>query len=260
MSTTTANRYDVRDDVVLVTGAGTGIGRAIAQAFLANGAKVVVSGRREEKLEETVRGFAADQVLVAPADVSKSDEVRSLIERTVSTFGRIDTIISNAGQHLGGDITEVADNDWHDLYATNVDALFHLLKFGLPELAKTNGSVTVVTSVSGIGGDWSQPAYNSTKYAINGLIQSVALDWGEKGVRINGIAPAFTKTPMTADMADSEEELEPFVDRLALGRVGEPDDLAGIALFLSTKDARYITGQIIPVDGGTSASNGQPRR
>lgn len=255
----TANTYDVSGKVVIITGAGTGIGAAITEAFLSNGAKVVLAGRRVEKLEESLKGHEKQGTAVA-TDVSKKSDVEALVKKAIDTFGQLDIVINNAGQHMGGDITELSEEDWHKLYGTNVDGLFFMMQTALPELAKTNGSITVVTSVSGIGGDWSQPAYNSTKYAINGLIQSVALDWGERGVRINGVAPAFTKTPMTADMADSEEDLKPFVDRLALGRVGEPEDLAGITLFLSSSDAKYITGQIIPVDGGTSASNGQPRR
>ena len=255
----TVNTYDVKDKVVIVTGAGTGIGDAIAKAFLDNGANVVVAGRRKEKLDQTIAGHEG-QALAVPTDVSKPGDVAALVDAAVSTFGRLDVVINNAGLHLAGDVSETSDDDYHDVFATNVDGLFHMMKAALPHLAKTKGSITVVTSVSGVGGDWNQPVYNATKYAINGLIQSVALDWGERGVRINGIAPAFTKTPMTADMASSDEELQPFVDRLALGRVGESEDLAGIALFLSTQDAGYITGQIIPVDGGTTASNGQPRR
>lgn len=255
----TVNTYDVKDSVVIVTGAGTGIGAAIARAFLAGGANVVVAGRRREKLDETVADHD-ERALVVPTDVSKPAEVRALVAKTLETYGRIDTVINNAGQHLAGDVTDASDDDFHDLFAANVDSFFYLMKEALPELAKTKGSITVVTSVSGVGGDWKQPVYNSTKYALNGLIQSVALDWGERGVRINGIAPAFTKTPLTEGMGHDDDSLAPFVDRLALGRVGEAEDLAGIALFLSTDDAQYITGQIIPVDGGTTASNGQPRR
>ena len=254
----TANTYDVKGKVVIVTGAGTGIGAAITGAFLDNGATVVLAGRRKEKLDEVIAG--RENALAVQTDVSKHDDVAALVKTAVDKYGHLDVVINNAGQHVAGDVTETSDDDFAGAYGTNVDGFFYMLKETLPELAKTNGSITVVTSVSGIGGDWSQPVYNSTKYAINGLIQSVALDWGAQGVRINGIAPAFTKTPMTADMADSDEDLQPFVDRLALGRVGVPEDLAGIALFLSTKDAQYITGQIIPVDGGTTASNGQPRR
>ena len=254
----TANTYDVKDKVVIVTGAGTGIGAAITDAFLDNGATVVVAGRRKEKLDEVIAG--RDNALAVQTDVSKHDDVAALVKTAVDTYGHLDVVINNAGQHVGGDVTETSDEDFAAAYGTNVDGFFYMLKEALPELAKTNGSITVVTSVSGIGGDWGQPVYNSTKYALSGLIQSAALDWGAKGVRINGIAPAFTKTPMTADMADSDDDLQPFVDRLALGRVGVPEDLAGISLFLSTKDAQYITGQIIPVDGGTTASNGQPRR
>ena len=112
--------------------------------------------------------------------------------------------------------------------------------------------------MSGAAGDWGQAAYNASKHAINGLVRSLALDYGDRGVRLNLVAPAFTLTEMTAAMADDEENLAPFVNRIALGRPGEPEDVVGPVLFLASDDARYMTGSIVTVDGGTSASTGQP--
>ena len=112
--------------------------------------------------------------------------------------------------------------------------------------------------MSGDYGDWWQAAYNSSKHAVNGLVRSLALDYGDRGVRINGVAPAFTRTDMTEGVGRDEGALAPFVNRIALGRPGHPEDVAGAVLFLATKDASYITGSIITVDGGTSASTGQP--
>lgn len=112
-----------------------------------------------------------------------------------------------------------------------------------------------------MNGDWKQAAYNATKHAISGFVRSLALDWGEFGIRVNAVAPAYTKTEMTGyleDSADYEKNVEPFVNRTALGRIGYPDDIAPSVLFLASADASYITGVILPVDGGTSASTGQP--
>lgn len=128
----------------------------------------------------------------------------------------------------------------------------------LPELAKTGGNVVAVGSVSGLRGDWGQAAYNATKAAVMNFIQSIALDWGSRGVRLNSVAPAFTFTEATAGVGRDEATLRPFVNRIALGRPGEPTDIAPAVLFLASEDADYITGTTLAVDGGTTASTGQP--
>jgi meso-butanediol dehydrogenase / (S,S)-butanediol dehydrogenase / diacetyl reductase len=142
--------------------------------------------------------------------------------------------------------------------ATNIDAFFHLAQAALPVLADTGGTLIAVSSVSGIGGDWQQAAYNATKHAITGFVRSLALDWGGRGVRVNAVAPAFTVTDVTADLAAIPEMLAQFVNRIALGRPGQPEDIAPAVLFLASPDAAYITGTVLTVDGGTSASTGQP--
>ena len=142
--------------------------------------------------------------------------------------------------------------------ATNVDAFFHLAKAALPHLAACGGNLVAVSSVSGERGDWGQAAYNATKAAISNFVRSLALDWGADGVRLNAVAPAFTVTDLTADMARDEASLAPFVNRIALGRPGQPADVAPVVLFLASEAAGYVTGAVVPVDGGTSASTGQP--
>lgn len=255
----THNTYAVGDKVVIVTGAGSGIGRSIAQAFLANGARVVVSGRRREPLEETVVDADADHALVAQGDVSRRDDVDALVAATLERFGRIDVVVSNAGVHDGGgDITELADDDWELMRGVNIDGFVHVAQATLPELVRSGGNLVAVSSVSGIAGDWGQAAYNATKHAVTGFVRSLALDYGARGVRVNAVLPAFTLTDMTSGMAGDDEALAPFVNRIALGRPAEPDDIAPSVLFLATDDARYITGALLAVDGGTSASTGQP--
>ena len=212
--------FDFTDTVVLVTGGGTGIGQAITHAFLDAGATVAISGRRADRLEQALRGHPA--------------------ERTAAL------------------LTELSDDDWAQMRATNVDALFHLAKHAHPHLVASGGTLIAVSSVSGMRGDWGQAGYNATKAAVSNFVRSLALDWGADGVRVNAVAPAFTLTEITADMAADDEALAPFVNRVALGRPGQPADIAPAVLFLASEGARYVTGIVMPVDGGTSASTGQP--
>lgn len=253
-----ANRYALEGRTVIVTGAGSGMGRVIAQGFLNNGARVVVAGRRAEQLAETIEGYPNEQVLAVPTDVADSAQVARLVEAAVGRFGSLDVVVSNAAGYAGGDLTELDEHAWHSLFATNVDGLYHLAVAALPHLVASGGTLIAVSSVSGLAGDWGQAAYNATKHAVNGLVRSLALDYGGRGVRVNAVAPAFTLTAMTAGMGTSPEQLAPFVNRIALGRPGLPEDVVGPVLFLASEDARYITGTVLTVDGGTSASTGQP--
>lgn len=252
----TQNTYAVRDKVVLVTGGGSGIGRAIARAFLANGARVVVTGRRLEPLEETVAGH--DEGVAISADLADLDDTRRLVDEVVERFGSLDVVVSNAAGFSNGELTELSAEDWTSMRSANVDGFLHLAQAALPRLEASGGNLVAVSSVSGMRGDWGQAAYNATKHAVNGFVRSLALDYGGRGVRVNAVAPAFTVTEMTAPMAEDDAVVEAFENRVALGRVAAPEDVAPAVVFLASDDAAYITGAILPVDGGTSASTGQP--
>jgi meso-butanediol dehydrogenase/(S,S)-butanediol dehydrogenase/diacetyl reductase len=252
----TGNRYGFDDKVVLVTGGGSGIGQAIARAFLDNGAKVAVVGRRKEKLDETL-GDQADRGLAIAADISDPAQAQQLVGTVVAQFGRLDVFVNNAATYISKPFLDLTDDDWAALQRTNVDAFFHLAQNALPELEKTGGNVVVVGSVSGLRGDWGQSGYNATKALQMNLVQSLALDFGPKGVRLNAVAPSFTVTEATAGAADDPTVLEASVNRVALGRLAQPDDIAPAVLFLASADARYVTGAFLAVDGGTTASTGQ---
>ncbi|MGY1783652.1 SDR family NAD(P)-dependent oxidoreductase [Geodermatophilus sp. SYSU D00698] len=249
--------FDFTGSVVLVTGGGTGIGLAITRAFLDAGATVAITGRRRDRLESALEGVPAERGAALPADVSDPAQVRRLVADVVDRFGRLDVVVSNAAGYESGEVTDLADDAWEQMRATNVDAFFHLAKAALPRLAESGGNLVAVSSVSGLRGDWGQAGYNATKAAVTNFVRSLALDWGPRGVRLNAVAPAFTFTELNADAPRDDESLAPFRNRIALGRPGEPEDIAPSVLFLASGGARYVTGAVLAVDGGTSASTGQ---
>ena len=254
----THNSYAFTDKVVLVTGGGSGIGRAIARAFLDNGARVAVVGRRRENLEETLAGYDADRVLAVPADLAEPPAAREVVDTVTGRFGRLDVFVNNAAAYFPRAFADMSTEDWDTLRRTNIDAFVHLAQRVLPELEKTRGNVVAVGSVSGMRGDWGQSGYNATKALVMNFVQSLALDYGPTGVRLNSVAPSFTQTDATAAVGTDQESLRPFVNRIALGRPGRPEDIAPAVLFLASEDAGYITGATLTVDGGTSAATGQP--
>jgi meso-butanediol dehydrogenase/(S,S)-butanediol dehydrogenase/diacetyl reductase len=249
--------YDFSGASVLVTGGGSGIGRAIAAAFAHADADVVITGRRSHVLEQVVHDLSPRSISAVVADVSTPDGVDTAVEAVLGRHGRVDVVVSNAATYVGGAITEVTDDDWARQQATNVDGLFFLARRTLPLLADTQGSLIASSSVSGLRGDWGQSAYNATKGAVSMFVRSLALDWGARGVRVNAVAPALTRTPMVADVVNDADLLAKAENRIALGRISEPDDIAPVVLFLASDAARFVTGVVLPVDGGTSASTGQ---
>jgi meso-butanediol dehydrogenase/(S,S)-butanediol dehydrogenase/diacetyl reductase len=251
--------YPYEGTVVLVTGGGSGIGRAVARAFAEQGASVVVAGRRSEPLTETLAGFAPERTLAVAADVAEADGVRHVVEATLERWGRIDVVVANAGLSEPGRIDELDDASWERMRSVNVDGLIRLARATVPHLRASRGNLLAMSSVAGLGGDWNQAGYNATKGAVNALVQSMALDLGRDGVRVNAIAPAFTATRQTQERLDDPRFSRKLLDRIALDRAAVPEDIARAALFLASPDAAYITGVVLPVDGGTTASTGTPR-
>ncbi|MEN0116752.1 MAG: SDR family NAD(P)-dependent oxidoreductase [Agrobacterium cavarae] len=246
------------DKVVVVTGAGSGIGKATAERFLDEGAVVTLVGRTRSKLEEVAKPFRDDQFMIAEADVSNEDEVKELISRTVEKFGRLDVLVNNAGVVAEGDVGALTTDDWRRVMATDVDGVFYASRAAIPHLKTSRGSIVNVSSVSGIGGDWGMAAYNAAKGAVTNLTRAMAMDHGKDGVRVNAVCPSLTRTGMTEEMMDDDKLIAKFNERFALEGPGEPEDVAAVIAFLASDDARFVTGVNLPVDGGMSASNGQP--
>lgn len=245
--------------VVIVTGAGSGIGAATAQRFAAEGANVVLAGRTRSKLEAAAKDIPADHVLLQEADVSSKDSVDRLVAAAVERFGRLDVLVNNAGIAPMGPFMETTVDDWRSAMAIDVDGVFYGCRAAVPHLLATKGSIVNVSSVSGIGGDWNMSAYNAAKGAVTNLTRSLAMELGSKGVRVNAVNPSLTFTEMTDGMKDDEALMAKFAERIPLGRGAEPAEVADVIAFLAGRDARFVTGVNLPVDGGLSASNGQPK-
>lgn len=250
-------RYPYSGRVVLVTGGGSGIGRAVARAFLSQGATVAVAGRRAEPLAGTVEGHQNSSIHVA--DMSTPEGVERVVAEVVETHGRIDVVVANAGLSLPGTIEDLDADSWTRMRSINLDGLILLARAAVPALRATKGVLLATSSIASLGGDWNQTGYNATKAAVNALVECMALDLGRDGIRVNAVAPGFIATRQTRDRLDDPEFWDALNDRLGVPRAGKPEDIARAALFLCSPDASYITGVVLPVDGGITASCGTPR-
>jgi meso-butanediol dehydrogenase/(S,S)-butanediol dehydrogenase/diacetyl reductase len=208
--------------VVIVTGAGSGIGEATARRFAEEGASVTLVGRREKPLKKLAAEFPGDRVLIQTADVSDSKAVDAMVEATVDRFGRLDVLVNNAGVHQGGDPAGVTDEQWREVMSIDADGVFYGCRAALPHLEKSRGSIVNTASVSGLGGDWDMAPYNAAKGAVVNLTRALAMDVGKKGVRVNAVCPSLTRTDMTGDIMDDKALLAKFTERIPLGRVCEP--------------------------------------
>ncbi len=246
--------------VVVITGAGSGIGEAAAQRFAREGASVVLVGRTAEKLEKTLTTLTHGDHLVAPCDVADAGQVQALARKVQDKYGRVDVLVNNAGIIVQGRIHEIALEDWNKLMGVDLNGVFHCVHYFMPALLKTKGNVVNISSVSGLGGDWGMSVYNAAKGAVTNFTRSLAMDYGADGVRVNAVCPGLTMTDLTEGMKDNQQLLNKFYERIPLNRAGEPEDIANAIAFIASDDARYITGVNLPVDGGIMASNGQPKQ
>jgi NAD(P)-dependent dehydrogenase (short-subunit alcohol dehydrogenase family) len=245
----------MKHPVVLITGALTGIGRAAALAFAAEGSRIVVSGRHEEvgqALARELRALGAEAEFIR-ADVRHEDDVRQLVDRTVARFGRLDTAVNNAGtEGHPGPLTEQSVDSYAATFDTNVLGTLLSMKHELRVMQlQGNGSIINISSTYGHLGACGASVYSASKHAVEGLTKSAALEAGGSGVRINAVAPGPTETAMFNRLTGSAERKADLVAGVPLQRVAEPDEIANAIIFLASS---CTTGQVLSVDGGQSAT------
>ena len=244
--------------VILITGALTGIGRATALAFAKEGATVVVSGRREvegKALENELRSLGAEVAFVL-ADVRHEDDVRNLVEQTVGRFGRLDVAINNAGtEGQPGPLTEQTSDNYAAMFDTNVLGTFLSLKHELRVMQpQGSGSIINVSSTMGERGAANLALYAASKHAVEGLTKSAALEAAPFGVRVNAVAPGPTETAMLDRLTGAPDRKTAFYAAVPLKRGAKPEEIADAIGFLASDKASFITGQIIRINGGKTAT------
>jgi NAD(P)-dependent dehydrogenase (short-subunit alcohol dehydrogenase family) len=244
--------------VVLITGAMTGIGRATALAFAHEGARIVVSGRRDEAghaLTHELRSLGAEAEFIR-ADVRREDEVRNLVDKTVARFGRLDVAVNNAGtEGKAGPVTEQTPESYAATFDTNVLGVLLSMKHEMRAMqAQGSGSIVNLSSTMGHRGAPGASLYTASKHAVEGLTKSAALEGAAAGIRVNAVAPGPVETEMLTRFTGTAERKAGLAAGVPLRRVGTPGEIADAIVFVASRKASFITGQIISVNGGNTAS------
>ena len=247
--------------MALVTGGGTGIGQAIAVAFAREGARVAVAGRRKDKLEQTLRLIreAGSQALAIECDVSRAADAERAIQAAEDCFGSVNVLVNNAGTMSVSTIETVSEDDWDRIMRTNVKGPFLMSRAALPAMRRAGGgSIIHIGSVLGVAAIRDRAAYCASKGGVTMLTKAMALDHAQDKIRVNCICPSIVESAMTENLfADTEAGRMARERRLVtipLRRFGKPNDIAGLAVFLASDESAWMTGTVIPVDGGVTAA------
>ncbi len=246
--------FDLTGKVAVVTGSSRGIGRAIAERLAEHGAKVVISSRKLDACEEVVRIIRSKggEAIAHACNVSRKDELQSLVNAAIQKWGGIDVLVCNAAvnPHFGPSLN-VPDDAFDKIMNVNVRSNFWLCNMVLPQMAERGGgSVIIVSSVTGLQGSPSIGVYGISKAADMALARNLCVEWGPKNIRANCLVPGLVRTDFAKALWENKETYEQIVSIYPLRRIGEPDEIAGAAVFLAGPSASFMTGQTIVIDGG----------
>jgi len=255
------DRMRFSDKVVLVTGGSSGIGKAIAKRFLAEGGKVMISGRSEARCREAVgelKGIGNGEIDFVQGDVSKPSDAERMVHETVEKYGSIDILVNNAGVYLEKRAEETTEEEWDQVIDINLKGVFLCSKAAYPHFRKQGGgNIVNVSSDSGISGIPSEAAYCASKGAVTNLTRAMALDYAKENIRVNAVCPAVIDTPMLQRDVEIRENQDEYLAEVArlhpVGRIGKDVEVAFAVLMLASDEAGFITGINLPVDGGITS-------
>jgi NAD(P)-dependent dehydrogenase (short-subunit alcohol dehydrogenase family) len=247
----------LKGKIGIITGAGSGIGRACAMAMAREGAQVALAGRRKDRIKEVAREIG-ELAFAIVADVSKTSDISRLIDETVRRFGGLNFLLNNAGALHVGNAEQITEEQWDNTFNLNVRSVWLLSRAALPHMRTAGGgSIVNVASILGLVGGRNRAAYASSKGAVVQLTKSMAIDHGHENIRVNAICPSFVQTELTERLIGQATDAAAFrKERIAahpLGRLGQPEDIAGLAIYLASEESSWMTGAALPVDGGYAA-------
>jgi len=248
---------DLSGKVAVVLGGTSGLGRAIALGLAEAGAHVAASSRRPEVVDETAKAIEAlgRKSLRVTSDVTDRASLERLRDETLKAFGRVDVMLNAAGRTKKSPTLEVTEEDWAAIIDTNLTgALRASQAFAPPMLEQGQGSLIHIASLSSFVGLMQVAAYTASKSGVAGLVRALAVEWAPKGVRVNAIAPGVFRTPLNQNLLDGTERGREFKIRTPMQRFGQPEELQGMAVYLASDASRFVTGQVLAVDGGFLAS------
>jgi len=253
--------FDLTGKVALITGSSRGIGKAIAEQMALHGARVVISSRKVDTCDRTAAEInelvknGSGEAIPIPCNISYKEALQRLVDQTVQRFGQIDVLVCNAALSLHlGRLSGISDDAFDKMMHSNVKSNHWLCQMVLPGMVeRKDGAIIVVSSVTAIRGTTVLGAYAMTKAADLALVRNLALEYGPKNIRVNAIAPALIRTDFSRTLCENETFVKNRLAETPLRRIGEPEDIAGVAVFLASKAASFITGQTIAVDGGVTA-------
>jgi len=251
-----SNLFSLEGKVAIVTGSSKGIGRSIAEQMSAQGAKVVISSRKIDACEEVAAGINAKggEAIAVACNISRKDECHNLVDAALEKWGQLDCFVANAAVNpVYGPLTELTDEAFDKVMTSNVQSALWFANKSLPKIAEMGGgSFTIVSSIGGLRGSAKLGIYGISKSADFGVARALAVEWGPKNIRINAIAPGLVTTDFARTLWENPENRKAREERTPLRRLGAPDEIGGIAAFLASPAASFITGQVIVADGGVT--------